>query len=132
MDIILNTLGTSLSVENGNFVIMHKDGKQKVHPAKVKTIQISKGARISSDAAILAIENGIDVLFISPSGMPVGRIWSIKYGSISNIRKNQLEFTLSGKAVKWIKEVVAQKLDNQIALLFVQKPACHPFHPQGQ
>jgi len=123
MDIILNSYGTSLSVENGNFVIIHKDGKQIVHPAKVKTIQIAKGARISSDAAILAIDNEIDVLFIGPGGMPLGRIWGIKYGSISNIRRNQLEFTLSPRAVKWIKEIVVQKLDNQIALLMTLIPS---------
>lgn len=122
MDIILNTYGTSLSVENGNFVILHKEGKQTIHPSKVKSIQIAKGARISSDAAILAIDSGIDVLFIGPAGMPVGRIWSVKYGSISNIRRNQLEFTLSPKAVKWIKEIVAQKFENQIALLMTLMP----------
>jgi len=122
MEVILNTYGTSLSVENGMFVINHKDGKQKINPRDVDLISISRGARISSDAAILAIENGIDVLFIGPNGMPIGRIWSIRYGSISNIRKNQLEFTLSPKAVRWIKEVVAQKLDNQIALLTTLMP----------
>jgi CRISPR-associated protein Cas1 len=117
MDIILNTFGTTLIRENENFAILHPDGKQRVPLSDVKSISISRGAQITSDAAIMAIENEIDVLFVDAKGSPLGRVWSVKYGSISNIRRKQLDFSFSANAIDWIKEVMKQKIDNQVALL---------------
>ncbi len=117
MDLILNTFGTSLQKENDNFLIVHPDGKQIVSPEKIRSISISRGALISSDAALLAVNNEIDVLFVDNTGKPVGRLWSVKYGSVSTIRRKQLDFTLSVHAVDWIKSIIAQKINNQVALL---------------
>jgi CRISPR-associated protein Cas1 len=117
MHIVLNTFGASLQKENGLFVVSHTDGRQTLDPSKVKTISISKGARISSDAALLAIDNNVEVLFVDGIGMPQGRLWSVKYGSISEIRRRQLEFIYSPKAVEWIKGIVLKKMDNQIAFI---------------
>lgn len=122
MELVLNTFGTSLQVEDGLFAVIHKDGKQTIEASKVKSILVSKGARISSDAALLAIENEIDVLFIDRTGKPAGRVWSIKYGSVSTIRRKQLDFLYSPKAVKWVKEIIRQKIDNQIGLLLSMMP----------
>jgi CRISPR-associated protein Cas1 len=117
MELVLNTFGTCLTKDNDCFVVIHKDGKQRVHTDGLKTISISKGAQISSDAAILAIEHEIEVLFVDGTGKPVGRLWSHKYGSVSTIRRGQLDFTLSKEAVKWIIAILIQKLENQQALL---------------
>jgi CRISPR-associated protein Cas1 len=117
MELVLNTYGTSLQVEDGLFLVVNKDGKQTIDPGTVKSILINKGAKISSDAALLAIANEIDVLFIDATGKPGGRLWSIKYGSISEIRRAQLEFLYSPKAVKWVKGLLRTKIDNQIGLL---------------
>jgi CRISPR-associated protein Cas1 len=103
-------------------VVLHKDGKQIVPLDKLKTILVSKGARISSDAALLAIENEIEILFVDDVGKPQGRLWSVKYGSVSTIRRKQLSFTFSSHAVKWIKQLLARKLDNQVALLLSLAP----------
>lgn len=117
MELVLNTFGTYLTKDNETFMVIHKDGKQRIDPAKLKSVQISKGAQISSDAAMLAIEHNIDVFFVDGTGKPVGRIWSNKFGSITTIRRKQLDFTFSAKAVDWIKEIIIEKIDNQIALL---------------
>lgn len=117
MELVLNTFGTSLQVEDGLFLVNHKEGKQTIDPKSIKSILISKGAKISSDAALLAIANEIDVLFIDATGKPGGRLWSIKYGSISEIRRAQLEFLYSPKAVKWVRNLLKTKIDNQIGLL---------------
>lgn len=122
MDLILNTYGTTLTKDTENFVVVHKDGKQRIHPGTLRSIAISKGAQITSDAALLAIENEIDVLFVDNVGKPQGRIWSNKYGSISTIRKNQVNFTFSKHAVRWIADLIAQKLENQQALLLSLTP----------
>jgi|LSQX01.1.fsa_nt_gb CRISPR-associated protein Cas1 len=117
MELILNTYGTSLVKDNDTFLVLHKDGKQRVHPSGIKSIVISRGAQITSDAALLAIDNEIEVLFVDKTGNPKGRIWSHKYGSISTIRKGQIEFAFSKDALKWIKSIVIQKMENQQALL---------------
>lgn len=122
MELIINTYGTSLTRDNENFVIIHKDGKQTVPPAGLKSISISRGAQITSDAALLAIDREIEVLFVDNAGKPVGRIWSSKYGSVSTIRKSQLEFTFSPKAVDWIKNLQVRKIENQQALLLSLMP----------
>lgn len=117
MELVLNTFGTSLQVENQMFVVTHSDGRQLIDPDKLRSILISKGARISSDAALLAIEREIEVLFVDGSGKPSGRIWSVKYGSVSTIRRRQLAFVESKASIEWLKELIGEKLDNQVALL---------------
>ena len=125
MELILNTFGTSLNRDNEGFVITHKDGRQRLPVDGIKSIQISRGAQITSDAVMLAVEHEIEVLFMDKSGMPIGRIWSPKYGSISTIRKGQLNFTFSNDALIWIKEMIRQKIENQQALLLMMKTDNH-------
>ena len=122
MELVLNTYGTTLAKENGQLVVRHNDGKQIVPIEKLKTISISKGAKISSDAALLAIENEIEILFVDNTGLPQGRLWSVKYGSVSTIRHKQLDFSLSKNAIRWIKGIIGKKIDNQIALLISIAP----------
>lgn len=117
MDLVLNTFGTSLVIDRGSFVVIHKEGRQRIAPQAIKSIVISKGARISSDAALLAVANEIDVLFVDGTGTPGGRLWSVKYGSISTIRRKQLDFSLAPDAIDWIKSIIIEKIDNQVALL---------------
>lgn len=121
MELVLNTFGTSLSRDNEAFVVTHKDGRQRIPVIGIKSIQISRGAQITSDAVMLAIENEIEVLFMDKSGTPVGRVWSPKYGSISTIRKGQLNFTFTHDALNWIKEIISKKIENQQALLLMMR-----------
>ncbi len=119
MEIVLNTFGVSISRDNEGFVITNADGRQRVPAAGVTSIQLTKGAQITSDAVLLAVEHEIDILFTDKGGKPMARVWSPKYGSISTIRKGQLAFTFSGEAVAWIKDVIRRKIENQQALLFM-------------
>lgn len=121
MELVLNTFGTSLSRDNEAFVITHKDGRQRIPVIGIKSIQISRGAQITSDAVMLAIENEIEILFMDKGGSPVGRVWSPKYGSISTIRKGQLNFTFTKDALVWIKDIISQKIENQQALLLMMR-----------
>ncbi len=119
MDLIINTFGVSLSKDNEGFVISNHDGVQRVPVAGIRSIQLSRGAQITSDAVLLAIENEIEIIFSDSSGSPLGRIWSPKYGSISTIRKGQLSFTFQHDAVEWIKDVVDKKIQNQQAMMLM-------------
>ncbi len=117
MELVLNTYGTSLNRDNEGFVIATAEGRQRIPAEGITSIQISKGAQITSDAVMLAVEREIEVLFMDRSGNVIGRIWSPKYGSVSTIRKGQLNFSLSRDAFVWIKGVIRQKIENQQALL---------------
>lgn len=119
MELVLNTYGVALSRDNEGFVIVHNDDKQRIATVGIKSIQISKGAQITSDAVLLAIENEIEILFMDKSGNPMGRVWSPKYGSISTIRKGQLNFTFTKDALIWIKDIICNKIGNQQALLLM-------------
>lgn len=124
MHIVLSSFGASIRQENGQFAVSTAEGgKQIIHPRDVRSITVSKGARISSDAVLLAIDQEIDVLFVDGLGKPKGRVWSIKYGSISEIRKKQIEFLYSEKALPWVKELVVEKINNQTAMLLSLRTA---------
>jgi len=122
MHLVLNSYGASLSKKDGRFIVRSKDGEADFSPDKIRSISVAKGTKITSDAILLAIANEIDMIFMSKSGMPEGRVWSHNYGSIATIRKNQIEFVFSEEAVRWIKEVLHQKLNNQSALILGFKP----------
>lgn len=117
MELVLNTYGVSLNRDNEGFVISSKEGSQRIPAEGIKSIQIGRGAQITSDAIMLAVEREIEILFMDRAGNPVGRVWSPKYGSVSSIRKGQINFTFSGKAVDWIKNVILRKVENQQALI---------------
>lgn len=117
MELVLYTFGATLTIDNNGFVVTQGKERQRIPADSVSSIQISKGACITSDAALLAVEHEIPVIFVNRAGKPEGRIWSPRYGSISTIRKGQLLFSQSKGAVAWIKGVLERKLSNQQALL---------------
>lgn len=119
MELVINNFGTSLSRDAGGFVIVNADGKQRIPAAGISSIQICRGAQITSDAVMLAVENEIEVLFVDKGGNIIARVWSPKYGSVSTIRKGQLSFTFSPDAVNWIKGIIMRKIENQQALLLM-------------
>ena len=123
MELILNTYGLSLNRDNEGFVISSSEGRQRIPVSSVNSIQIGRGAQITSDAVMLAVENEIEIIFVERNGTPVGRVWSPKYGSLSTIRKGQVNFVYGKDAVDWIKKVIERKLENQQALvLMLQTP----------
>ncbi len=121
MELILNTYGSSLMKENEAFAVVSKEGKQIIPPEKLRSVQIGKGTKLTSDAAMLALKHSIDVIFVEKSGEPAGRLWSGKFGSITSLRRKQLEFPFSKEAVKWTRNMIVRKLDNQVAMMLALK-----------
>lgn len=117
MHLILNAYGTQLSVQDGIFVVRYPEGVQHLAPTKIKSITIRKGIRLSSNALYLAIENQIELILIDKSGKPFGRLWSNQYGSISTIRRNQVDWAASNAGTEWVIQSIIQKIENQTALL---------------
>src|SRR5574344_2798991 len=121
MELILNTYGVALNRDNDGFVITSGESKQRIPIIGIDSIQISRGAQITSDAVLLAIENNIEIIFVDKTGEPMGRVWSPKYGSISSIRKGQLNFTFTKDAAIWIRDIICKKIENQQALMLLLK-----------
>ncbi len=125
MNIVLNSYGTSLLRKDNTLVIYKNGSKHTIDPQKITSIIVYKGALISSDAILLAVENSIDIIFMDKMGKPKARVWSPKIGGVATIRRKQLNFTFSPQAVQWIKGILKEKIDNQIALLL-------SFYPEDQ
>lgn len=117
MELVLDTYGVSLSRDKEGFVVTSDGVKQRIPPASVDSIQVGRGAQITSDAILLAIEHEIRIIFVDSLGSPKGLVWSPCYGSVSTIRKGQLVFTSSKDAVSWIKDVLIRKIRNQKSLI---------------
>lgn len=128
MELVINTFGLSIGRGNEGFVINGKDGTQRIPADGITSILICKGVQITSDAVLLAIEKEIEILFIDKTGNPVGRIWSPKYGSISTIRKGQLAFCSCKDSVKWIKDTIRKKIENQQAFLLMMDDGLNANH----
>lgn len=74
MDLILTSFGSYLHRQGEMFIINLKEKKQEVSSRKVRSIMITTGASLSTDAIELAIENNIDIVFLDAVGHPYGRV----------------------------------------------------------
>lgn len=119
MELIINTFGTSLNRDNEAFLVSNTEGRQRIPVDGIKAIHVGRGVQVTSDAIMLAIEHEIEMSFTDKAGRPVGRVWSPKYGSVSTIRKGQLNFTFTHDSLVWIKDVIIKKIENQQALILM-------------
>ena len=119
MEIVLNSYGTSLSCENEAFIVRNCNGSQRIPTDGVTAILINKGASMTSDAVMLAVDRQIQIHFMDRKGTPIGLVWSYKYGSVSTIRKNQIDFCNSSQGFLWIKSVIMHKIENEQAMLYM-------------
>lgn len=117
MQIFINTPGSYLHVKDEMFEIRFtkegKEEKQQLAAHKVTSIVLQKSAALSTDAIHLAVRFNIDIVIVENNGQPLGRFWHSKLGSTTKIRKSQLEASLSAEAVKWVKQWVIKKVENQ-------------------
>jgi CRISPR-associated protein Cas1 len=123
MQLYINSYGAYLHIKDEMFEIRikQKDGVvQKFPPiaaSKVKSIVFTNNAALSTEAVALAIKHNIDIIFTESSGQPLGRIWHCKLGSTTKIRKRQLQASLGELGVKYTKQWLATKLENQIEFI---------------
>lgn len=119
MELVLNTFGTSLGCDNDAFIVRNSNGSKRIPTDGITSIMVNRGVSLSSDVIMMAVDKQIQIHFMDRKGMPKGLVWSYKYGSISTIRKSQLEFCDSHEGLKWIKGIIGRKLDNAQALLYM-------------
>ena len=117
MNLVITTFGAYLHREGEMFVVQIKDQKQEVSSRKVRSILITTGASLSTDALQLAIENNIDVVFIDKFGDPYGRVWHGRPGSTTAIRRAQLRLADTEAGLRLALGWMLRKLDNQMDFL---------------
>jgi CRISPR-associated protein Cas1 len=117
MQLYINTYGTSMRIIDGLLSLKHEKDLRQIPLGKIKTIFITKSIQLSSDVLYQCIENGIDLVITERNGHPVGRLWNNRFGSISTIRKSQLEFANSQSVIPWVIENMREKMLNQKELL---------------
>lgn len=118
MHLYITTYGSFLHIRDGMFEVKYtEDGeeiKKKIPPKKVSGIVLDRGTSLTYEAVKTALEHNIDIVFAEGDGAPIGRVWHSKLGSTTKIRKRQLQASLNKEAVYWIKQWIADKIQNQI------------------
>ncbi|MBP2143365.1 CRISPR-associated protein Cas1 [Methanococcus voltae] len=117
MKIALTTYGFYLSKNGNRFVIKSEGKKEEISADKVEQIIVTTKGVISTDALNLAVENNIDFIMLNNYGKPLGRFWHSKFGSISTIRKKQLELENTYLGFELVKDWISTKMNNQKRLL---------------
>ncbi len=118
MQLFLDSFGASLGVRNGMFRVKPRHHDERLFAVReVNAIFLTRGVHLTTDALMLAITHEIPVLLINSIGHPIGQVWSGQYGSIATIRKNQALFATHPQGLDWIREVLGQKMQNQVGNL---------------
>ncbi len=113
MELIFTTPGTYLNVKDGLIAISSDNQKSTISPAKVERIILTTDAVITTAVLHLAAENNIDLIILDRNGEPVGRFWHSRFGSITTIRRRQLELTTNDTGFDYARQWVINKLKNQ-------------------
>ncbi len=113
MELIFTTPGTYLNVKDGLIAISSDNQKSTISPAKVERIILTTDAVITTAVLHLAAENNIDLIILDRNGEPVGRFWHSRFGSITTIRRRQLELTTNETGFDYARQWVINKLKNQ-------------------
>lgn len=119
MQLLIDEFGAFVGKKENLFVITKDKGKKKEEFSADNLNQIifSRGSAISSDAVKLAMEKGIDIVFLGNYGMPCARIYPCKLGGTTLTRRMQAELYFSGKAIEFVKKIVEAKVKNQAYFL---------------
>lgn len=119
MEVVIQSYGTRVSIDNGMLLIYNESDQQRLPLNQVSSLLVYRGCSLSSDVVFAAVENDIDILFGTRQGKPAARIWGNRFGSISTIRKQQLEFARSTACLPFIQDLIRRKLSNQAAVLML-------------
>ena len=84
---------------------------------QIDVLFIHRACLLSAEVAFAAVEHDIDVQFVDRRGKPEARLWSSRFGSISLVRKRQASFCESPQALIWVKQLLAEKCEQQAATL---------------
>ncbi|BCU69757.1 CRISPR-associated endonuclease Cas1 [Stygiolobus caldivivus] len=106
--------GVRLSVKGNTFVLAKKGGKARnISPAEVDQILVmTSGVTITSKAIRLAVDHGIDVVFLDSRGLPYGRVFQSEPIKTVETRKGQYLAIIRGDS-EIPREIIKAKVRNQ-------------------
>ncbi|WP_156298870.1 CRISPR-associated endonuclease Cas1 [Streptobacillus canis] len=116
MEIILNEYGSKIRIKDKMFLVENQDKSKSFSPYKVDRIMISSKSSISGEVVDVCHKHNIDLLFLDAYNYPITRIWNNKFGSISTLRKKQIEFFKTGNSLNLVKEWHIEKIKKSITL----------------
>ncbi len=119
MQLFLDSFGAFLGVRNKQFLVRTGTNRSE-HLFAVRDVNViflTRGTTHTTDALILALDNDIPVVLLDGIGHPVGQVWSGKFGSISTIRRNQIQFAVQKEGWLWLAKHLRQKIDQQSGVL---------------
>lgn len=117
MQLVIQNKGIKLGIENSTVIIHHEKHCERVPAANIDSIVIERGCSLTSNLVCFAAENNIDLIFAGKDGKALARIWSPHFGSIAQIRRNQLAFSNSPEGAIWVRDLYNEKISRQQAVL---------------
>lgn len=118
MDLVINTFGARIRSSGQRILLALPDGSKKEYSIKtLEKIVILRPSSISTGAVELALEAGVDIVYLNSFGTPVGRIFSSSPKGMAQLRKAQVMFSSSPKALDLAGALVVGKAQNQISYL---------------
>lgn len=117
MYLIIDDFGAFIGKKENRFEIINGEAKNEYSADLVKQIIICSASSLSTSAVKLAIENGIDIVYLDKFGQPKARIYPCRLGGTTLTRKRQLEAYFSEKGSYLAKMFAEAKIRNQAFLL---------------
>lgn len=117
MEVHVQSYGASVRMRDGLLSVKFEKEVKQIPLAKVKTLTLHRGVLITSDVLYQCLEYGVEVVLLERGGRPAGRMWNNKFGSVSTIRKKQIDFSRSDRIIPWVVANMQEKIANQSELL---------------
>jgi CRISP-associated protein Cas1 len=123
MDLLINSYGTRIRSSGERIILAYPGYKAKYRAKKeypirsLEKIIILRPSSISTGAVQLALEAGVDIVYLNYFGTPVGRIFASSPKGLAELRKAQVVFSNSPKALELARTFVLGKGANQVAHL---------------
>ena len=129
MELYLQKFGAQLRVKDGLFQVTVPDITgannhlvEQFAAHQVKSILLHKGTSISSDALLLALSKGVDIMIIDHFGNPEGRLYPNKPNGTIALWKAQLQLSDTDKGLQIARFWIAQKIEARLDHLRKLKP----------
>lgn len=120
MRVVIDEYGTYVHKKRNRFVTLNNKDKAlkwEFSADKVSQILIYRGAAITADAIDLAVEKGIDIIYLDRFGKPFARTYSCKFENSAAVHRCQVRAYDSEKGVRLMRGMIEAKIRNQSSLL---------------
>ncbi len=119
MDLLIDTYGTKIGSTGERIKLSFPNIKErKEYPIRrLDKIVILRPASLTTDAVKLALEHDVDIVYLGNFGKPVGRLFPSEPRGLAQLRRAQLETSISLKSLELAKTFVMGKCRNQIQYL---------------